>query len=402
MVKFEEFVEASKSVFKEELQILRGRGTPKLMNDQLPTLDDPGLTSVVRERDALKAENESLREEVKSRSSASHSTEEQLLFIRKQAQVSIEEGRQLRSKLHLAEQAQSRAQQTERDYEEVVAMLENEVAQLKMQLAKSDGVSMQKRLAVLVCQLKKAESGKKTYEVATEKLMRYVEHSVDVLTSSENSPRNGSAAESSKSGKKSAGAATAANATTGLAAEGRDVIKVVRSLMETVPLPFGWEEAYTAEGVKYYINHLNQTTNWTHPVSCMEHQTSSKSAIGQNAATSQGQPASSSPQHPGASTTPTQNQPPPQKDSKSQQSTSQKPSSQQKQQPPQTAQQPVVSQKQQGPKLAVQLPPAQTQTKPDQSHTKPAQPKSVQQVKSKSSLKKSPLNSRILKMKSSS
>ena len=52
-------------------------------NPQLPTLDDPGLTSVVRERDALKAENESLREEVKSRSSASHSTEEQLLFIRK-------------------------------------------------------------------------------------------------------------------------------------------------------------------------------------------------------------------------------------------------------------------------------------------------------------------------------
>ena len=58
-------------------------------------------------------------------------------MISQQAQVSIEEGRQLRSKLHLAEQAQSRAQQTERDYEEVVAMLENEVAQLKMQLAKS-------------------------------------------------------------------------------------------------------------------------------------------------------------------------------------------------------------------------------------------------------------------------
>lgn len=38
-----------------------------------------------------------------------------------------------------------------------------------------DNTNTQKRLAVLVCQLKKAESGKKTYEVATEKLVKYVE-----------------------------------------------------------------------------------------------------------------------------------------------------------------------------------------------------------------------------------
>lgn len=55
------------------------------------------------------------------------------------AQASIEEVRSLKSKLHLSEQAQTKAQQTERDYEEVVAMLENEVSQLRLQLSKSVG-----------------------------------------------------------------------------------------------------------------------------------------------------------------------------------------------------------------------------------------------------------------------
>ncbi|XP_028286176.1 syntaxin-binding protein 4-like [Parambassis ranga] len=31
-------------------------------------------------------------------------------------------------------------------------------------------------------------------------------------------------------------------------------------------LPYGWEEAYTADGVKYYINHVTQTTSWSLPV----------------------------------------------------------------------------------------------------------------------------------------
>ena len=48
---------------------------------------------------------------------------------------------------------------------------------------------MQKRLAVLVCQLKKADMGKKTYEVATEKLTKFVEHSLDTLSALTSSPR---------------------------------------------------------------------------------------------------------------------------------------------------------------------------------------------------------------------
>ncbi|KAK6976555.1 Syntaxin-binding protein 4 [Biomphalaria glabrata] len=270
MVRFEEFVEAAKIVFQNDFGALKARLTPQIPSENTQVIKvSEDYASIVRERDQLREEIASLKEELLSRSQSGQNAEEQLLLIRKQAQSSIEEVRSLKSKLHLAEQAQAKAQQTERDYEEVVAMLENEVGQLRLQMSKSDGVNMQKRLAVLVCQLKKAESGKKTYEVATEKLMRFVEHSLETLAAVDNSSRTANDGNNAKLNKK--------RALLTLSNEGRDVIKTVRSLMETIPLPFGWEEAYTAEGVKYYINHLNQTTTWTHPVSCMEHQTTSKS-----------------------------------------------------------------------------------------------------------------------------
>ncbi|KAH9507863.1 Syntaxin-binding protein 4 [Bulinus truncatus] len=266
MVRFEEFVEAAKIVFHHDLGALKGKISPQIPNENVQvTKSYDDYATVLSERDQLRAEVLSLKDELQNRNQSGQNAEEQLLYIRKQAQASIEEVRSLKSKLHLAEQAQAKAQQTEKDYEEVVAMLENEVAQLRMQMAKSDSVNMQKRLAVLVCQLKKAESGKKTYEVATEKLMRFVEHSLETLAAVDSSSsRSVVDGNSAKLNKKT------------LSNEGREVIKTVRSLLETVPLPFGWEEAYTAEGVKYYINHLNQTTTWTHPVSCMEHQTASK------------------------------------------------------------------------------------------------------------------------------
>uniref|UniRef100_A0A8D0F6B0 Syntaxin binding protein 4 n=1 Tax=Strix occidentalis caurina TaxID=311401 RepID=A0A8D0F6B0_STROC len=54
--------------------------------------------------------------------------------------------------------------------------------------------------------------------------------------------------------------------TTALAAEARDLAKSVRAILEVDCLPYGWEEAYTADGIKYFINHVTQTTSWIHPV----------------------------------------------------------------------------------------------------------------------------------------
>lgn len=49
----------------------------------------------------------------------------------------MEESRSLRTKLKLAEQSQEAARKMEQDYEEVVALLENEISQLRLQLSKN-------------------------------------------------------------------------------------------------------------------------------------------------------------------------------------------------------------------------------------------------------------------------
>ena len=35
------------------------------------------------------------------------------------------------------------------------------------------------------------------------------------------------------------------------------------------PLPEGWEEGVTANGERYYINHVTRTTTWRDPRLCM-------------------------------------------------------------------------------------------------------------------------------------
>uniref|UniRef100_A0A8C9DIK3 Syntaxin-binding protein 4 n=1 Tax=Prolemur simus TaxID=1328070 RepID=A0A8C9DIK3_PROSS len=51
-----------------------------------------------------------------------------------------------------------------------------------------------------------------------------------------------------------------------LALESKELVKSVRAILDMDCLPYGWEEAYTADGIKYFINHVTQTTSWIHPV----------------------------------------------------------------------------------------------------------------------------------------
>lgn len=55
-------------------------------------------------------------------------------MISKDAQGAIHESRALKSRVHLAEAAQKEARNMELDYEEVVRLLESEVAELREQL----------------------------------------------------------------------------------------------------------------------------------------------------------------------------------------------------------------------------------------------------------------------------
>lgn len=47
--------------------------------------------------------------------------------------------------------------------------------------------------------------------------------------------------------------------------EAEYVMQAVTTILEEDALPFGWEEAFTNDGQKYYIDHASQSTSWVHP-----------------------------------------------------------------------------------------------------------------------------------------
>ncbi|XP_022408340.1 syntaxin-binding protein 4 isoform X3 [Monodon monoceros] len=192
----------------------------------------------------------------------------------KEAKAVVEETRALRSRLHLAEAAQRQAHGMEMDYEEVIRLLEAEITELKAQLAdysdqnKESVQELRKRITVLDCQLRKSEMARKTFEASTEKLLHFVEAIQEVfcdnsLPLSNLSERRAMLASQTsltplgRSGR---------NIPATLALESKELVKSVRAILDMDCLPYGWEEAYTADGIKYFINHVTQTTSWMHPV----------------------------------------------------------------------------------------------------------------------------------------
>uniref|UniRef100_S4RF52 Syntaxin binding protein 4 n=1 Tax=Petromyzon marinus TaxID=7757 RepID=S4RF52_PETMA len=133
-------------------------------------------------------------------------------------------------------------------------------------------LELRKRIAVLDCQLRKSEMTRKTFEVSTDKLLQFVETVQEVLSSLV--PAQGQLALTRGetvgvhhlSPVVSRGVRNGTASCLGLAAEAREISKSIRGLIEADCLPYGWEEAYTADGIKYFINHVTQTTSWVHPV----------------------------------------------------------------------------------------------------------------------------------------
>ncbi|XP_017667699.1 PREDICTED: syntaxin-binding protein 4 isoform X4 [Lepidothrix coronata] len=227
-----------------------------------------------KERNEALKEIGKLKEELSESVNAQKQLTEQLQAVKQEAKAAVEETRALRSRIHLAEAAQRQARGMEMDYEEVIRLLEAEIGELKAQLADHSGQNkdniqdLRKRVTVLDCQLRKSESARKTFEVATEKLLQFVEVVHEILSDNSTSSTvlsDGRATLSTKALLARLGRVGPA-ATTALAAEARDLAKSVRAILEVDCLPYGWEEAYTADGIKYFINHVTQTTSWIHPV----------------------------------------------------------------------------------------------------------------------------------------
>ncbi|XP_072098361.1 LOW QUALITY PROTEIN: syntaxin-binding protein 4-like [Mobula birostris] len=160
------------------------------------SVDAEDLERITQERDEALKELKKVKEELAQSETNRKQLSEDLQKARQEVRSAVEEGRCLRSRVHLAEAAQRQAQGMEMDYEEVIRLLEAEITELKAQLAdqhgqtKGDTQDLRKRIAVLDCQLRKSESARKGFEVSTEKLLQFVEMVHELLLESPAAPTN--------------------------------------------------------------------------------------------------------------------------------------------------------------------------------------------------------------------
>ncbi|KAM4761485.1 syntaxin-binding protein 4 isoform 5-T8 [Cyanocitta cristata] len=161
-----------------------------LQDSQFVTCDslEGDVERLKKERNEALKEISKLKEELSESVDLQKQLTEQLQVVKQEAKAAVEETRALRSRIHLAEAAQRQARGIEMDYEEVIHLLEAEIGELKAQLAEHSGQNkeniqdLRKRVTVLDCQLRKSESARKTFEVATEKLLQFVEVVHEILS----------------------------------------------------------------------------------------------------------------------------------------------------------------------------------------------------------------------------
>ncbi|NXH40716.1 STXB4 protein, partial [Dicaeum eximium] len=192
-----------------------------------------------KERNEALKEMSKLKEELSESLNLQKQLAEQLQVVKQEAKAAVEETRALRSRIHLAEAAQRQARGMEMDYEEVIRLLEAEIGELKAQLTEHSGQNkenvqdLRKRVTVLDCQLRKSESARKTFEVATEKLLQFVEVVHEIL--SDNSTSSTLLSDRRTLSTKALLARlgrVGPTATAALAAEARDLAKSIHAILE--------------------------------------------------------------------------------------------------------------------------------------------------------------------------
>ncbi|XP_027738234.1 syntaxin-binding protein 4 isoform X4 [Empidonax traillii] len=250
-VSFGDFIEVSRNLFSgqsntaddDHKSVTFGVSeVSSLQDSQFVTCNslEDEVERLKRERNEALKEMSKLKEELSESVNAQKQLTEQLQAVKQEAKAAVEETRALRSRIHLAEAAQRQARGMEMDYEEVIRLLEAEIGELKVQLADHSGQNkdniqdLRKRVTVLDCQLRKSESARKTFEVATEKLLQFVEVVHEILSDNSTSSTllsDRRATLSTKALLARLGRVGPA-ATTALAAEARDLAKSVRAILE--------------------------------------------------------------------------------------------------------------------------------------------------------------------------
>lgn len=202
-----DFESLIRELFKPQLEELFGtQSSSRFMSDDFssllesPTNPPPSLSDLdeLEEMEKLRKEHiealreiKTLQEQLVESQKVNHELEDELTKVKQEAKVGAEESRALRTRIQLAEEAQKQARGMEMDYEEVIHLLEAEIAELKTQrvehpsmVKKEESEELKKKVAVLECQLRKSEVAKKGFEMSTGKLLSFVENVQEFLLES--------------------------------------------------------------------------------------------------------------------------------------------------------------------------------------------------------------------------
>ncbi|NXO04758.1 STXB4 protein, partial [Rhinopomastus cyanomelas] len=128
----------------------------------------------------LRQEVRRLKSLLKEVENSKKSMEDELQRLNQKALGFLSENRALHSRLQLAEAVQRQARSAEQDYEEVIHLLEAEIAELKMQLAgkkakHEDILELRRQLSLADGQLRKSEVSRKRLEICNRKLLLFVQ-----------------------------------------------------------------------------------------------------------------------------------------------------------------------------------------------------------------------------------
>ncbi|NXY10725.1 STXB4 protein, partial [Pteruthius melanotis] len=128
----------------------------------------------------LRHEVRRLKSLLKEVENSKKAMEDELQRLNQKALGFLSENRTLHSKLQMAEVVQRQAHSAEQDYEEVIHLLEAEIAELKMQLAgkktkHEDILELKRQLSLADGQLRKSEVSRKRLEICNRKLLLFVQ-----------------------------------------------------------------------------------------------------------------------------------------------------------------------------------------------------------------------------------
>ncbi|XP_034449155.1 syntaxin-binding protein 4 isoform X2 [Hippoglossus hippoglossus] len=213
-VAYGDFVEATRSVFQENLEEL-GLGAGPFMfsyHEAASLMDTSAFHSPTyesecsyssEEMEQFQTEVKQLQTQMKQLKDMEHSKktiEEELQKTSEKACLTVEENTRLKSRLQAAEAEGGPRQgsSAEQDYEEVIQLLEAEIRDLKNQLAskrqaqggeapkvnskQEDMLELNRRLVTVDCQLKKSELSRRHLEISNKKLLGFAQNVHKVLT----------------------------------------------------------------------------------------------------------------------------------------------------------------------------------------------------------------------------